>query len=801
MDTHARHIGKYILQERLGQGGMAEVWKALDTQLQRYVAIKFLHPGLRTTPDFINRFIREGQAIASLHHPNIVQVHDLQVTTSEQSESTAYMVMDYINGPTLAEYMRHTSRIGQSLSPYELIKLTSPISLAIDYAHQHGIIHRDIKPANILLDRRNIRNDPIGEPILTDFGIVKMVGSTTLTESGTSLGTPLYISPEIIQGLPGSEKSDIYSFGVMLYELCTGMPPFRGDSFYTIMLQHIQSNPKPPSTINPSLPRSVDQVILRCLAKKPEARFNSAVEVVAALAHAFTLPIPDAINNISATNKTDSIPSTLSQEKIYPLPPQADDHFPSEVIVENRETIIVPRPDQISTPAPMQELTALSGNIALPDDTAKRPAIVTGLTQRVGIPAATPGTNAGHPAPSVTMRKSHARTQRTSVLITATTFVLLISIVGASLFFLNRARGIGPAPQTTTTITSMVGQAIFTNSGKVNSQGMQDYNDRIEVQLSQIPAPHTGNRYYAWLRNGQEEGASIYLGSLKVDHGQATLTYTDPAHRNLLNIMSTFLVTEESASFTPTVPSIDQGQWRYSATLPDTPSTTNNPHHFGELDHLRHLLSEDPNMASLGLHGGIDTWFQSSMIDLQGAASVVKTGNNLQEVRQQITDVLYLLNGPCAQQIVQNTAGPQSPETPHLQVETRIGFLNCAQRPIPGYLVHIGEHLDGIVNSPGATQTQKTRAVQIEQDINLMQSPITKANNDAKQLVQMNDQQLEQALNLRNDLFIQASIAFNGTIGSNTSTPQRSVTTICTEIQKLAQFEVQSFHSPSQSTQ
>jgi serine/threonine protein kinase len=211
MGASPKRLGKYELLTRLGQGGMAEVWKAFDPQLQRMVAIKFMHANLRSDPDFVSRFVREGQAIATLHHPNIVQVYDFQVSSPEDENPMAYMVMAYIEGETLADYLLHTSYAGNIPAADEIVHLFTSLGLAVDYAHQHGIIHRDIKPANILLDACNTIHNPMGEPILTDFGIVKMLGAAAITSTGISMGTPLYISPEQVHGQPGNEKSDIYA--------------------------------------------------------------------------------------------------------------------------------------------------------------------------------------------------------------------------------------------------------------------------------------------------------------------------------------------------------------------------------------------------------------------------------------------------------------------------------------------------------------------------------------------------------------------------------------------------------------
>src|SRR5437764_5665832 len=174
-------------------------------QLQRHVTIKLLHSKLQADPNFVTRFQHEAQVIASLRHPNIVQIHDFQVSQPPESNTpTAYMVMSYIEGQTLANYISNTSARGRIPAPVEIVNLFTSISLAVDYAHQKGMIHRDIKPANILLDTHNTAQNPIGEPILTDFGVAKLMGISTNTQSGTQLGTPLYTSPEQARGYPGN---------------------------------------------------------------------------------------------------------------------------------------------------------------------------------------------------------------------------------------------------------------------------------------------------------------------------------------------------------------------------------------------------------------------------------------------------------------------------------------------------------------------------------------------------------------------------------------------------------------------
>ena len=282
--TSPQHLGKYELQERLGQGSMAEVWKAFDTQSHRYVAIKLFHANLQADSDFSTRFQREAQVIASLHHPNIVQCYDFSIPQHIGTQNIpAYIVMDYVEGETLASYIRNTARKGKFLPVADIVRLWTPIGMAFEYAHQHGVVHGNIKPANILLDKRKTSSNSMGEPIVTDFGMTKLLGVTAGNTSGWWVGTPLYIAPEQVMGSPGDERSDIYSLGIMLYEICTGTLPFQGNSPASIMMQHVNTIPASPAMINPNLSPALTTIIMRNIAKDPSALFPSAGALVAAL--------------------------------------------------------------------------------------------------------------------------------------------------------------------------------------------------------------------------------------------------------------------------------------------------------------------------------------------------------------------------------------------------------------------------------------------------------------------------------------------------------------------------------------
>lgn len=317
-----QYLGKYKLLECLGKGGMAEVWKALDLQLQRLVAIKIPHPDLQANAEFLARFKQEGRIIASLRHPNIMKIHGFEIAPHPESNSPiAYIVLEYIEGQTLAEYLNSPSHKGKFLSRADIMHLFTAISLAIDYAHQGGMLHRDIKPANILLDRRNASLDPdaMGEPILTDFGIAKLLGTPSGDLTRYVIGTPLYMSPEQGQGASGDERSDIYSLGVILYEICTGKLPFQGGAA-SIIVQKISASPPPPRQVNPNIQPALASVILRSLAKDPAARYPSASSLAADLKKALSMPGQRELGPLIRLHPGPSSPPEPTQPELS-LPP------------------------------------------------------------------------------------------------------------------------------------------------------------------------------------------------------------------------------------------------------------------------------------------------------------------------------------------------------------------------------------------------------------------------------------------------------------------------------------------------
>lgn len=786
MNADLKHLGKYELQERLGRGGMAEVWKAFDPQLKRYVAIKFLLANLRFDSDFVKRFVREAQAVASLHHPNIVQVYDFYASSEGSDNSMAYMVMDYIEGQTLANYIRDTSRAGKFPSPAELVNLFTSIGLALDYAHEHKLIHRDIKPANILLDKRNTSRNPMGEPVLSDFGIVKLMGTSTstLTVTGTSLGTPLYISPEQAKGYQGNESSDIYSLGVILYEMCTGVPPFQGDTAYAILIQHVTGNPPPPSLINPNIPQALDSVILRCLAKDPAARFPKASSMTAALAEALNVPAPELISYPTYSRDQADQPTFFNA----PNPGRLSGSAPQISMPSNSENIPSSpgtSPGGSSVGDNETVLMASSNNSPASPGVGSTLRPSAAMQQPVSSPPL-PGTFFPQQASKLPPAWSQGKGLRNGVIV-----VLLLILLGSGLAVYPLLTGSASSGGN----TSFVGHASFTSSRRqLNNQGLQSINDGIQISLRNIPNPAPGNSYYAWLENSNVETTSILLGKLSLNQGVASLSYTDSQNRNLLSFVSNFLITEQPTNPAPISPALDKGKWRYFAAFPQTLGRDR----LSYLDHLHHLLSGEPGLDTLGLPGGVDTWFLHNMEQMQKEAMEVHDHADIPGIRQQITNVLYYLDGKCAPQDLSNVpaGAPTQPQNATIAHDTQLPLLDCAQTTDPpGHLTHIGLHLAGLVHEPGVTANQVKLAIQINASLNITRARLENVRKDAIQLAAMNDTQLTQAQgDLRNDLALWASRALEGGVSPATQEVEPSVRQICDNIELLAIFDVAPYH-------
>jgi eukaryotic-like serine/threonine-protein kinase len=263
--------GRYRVLRRLGSGGMADVWLAEDAHLQRQVALKVLHRRFAQDREFVERFRREAESAAGLQHPNIVAVYD-----RGEFEGTYYIAMQYIEGPTLKQL------IDSGLDSGQAVALIRQVLVAARFAHRHGIVHRDLKPQNVIVDRE-------GKAVVTDFGIAR-AGVSEITQTGSVMGTPHYLSPEQAQGFEVTSVSDLYSIGVLLYETLTGRVPFEGESAVAVAMKQVSQVPQRPSSINPQVSPALDAVVMRALEKEPGQRFQSADAFIAALDAAIREP-------------------------------------------------------------------------------------------------------------------------------------------------------------------------------------------------------------------------------------------------------------------------------------------------------------------------------------------------------------------------------------------------------------------------------------------------------------------------------------------------------------------------------
>jgi predicted Ser/Thr protein kinase len=295
-----RLAGRYILDEVIDTGGMADVWRARDDVLARMVAVKILRDDLARDPGFAKRFQREAVAAARLTHPNIVGVYDTGL-----DDEISYIVMEYLEGRNLREVLDQQG----PLEPEEAASVVGPVLVALAYAHANGVVHRDIKPENIL-----VAED--GRVQVTDFGIAKAAFTgTDLTTTGKALGTVRYLSPEQVRGAEVDARSDLYSVGVVLYELLTGRAPFQAESDMAVAMMRLNQDPLPPRAFRGGIPREVDSAVMRALARKPEDRFQSAESMRRALERALGGADLSATQTFSGTRPG---PATRSMESHLP---------------------------------------------------------------------------------------------------------------------------------------------------------------------------------------------------------------------------------------------------------------------------------------------------------------------------------------------------------------------------------------------------------------------------------------------------------------------------------------------------
>ena len=770
MSTNPR-IGKYELQERLGQNGITEVWKAFDTQAHRYVAIKLFHTQQKTDPDFMTRFQREAQVIVSLRHPNIVPCYDFSISQFPETVSaTAYVVMDYIEGGTLADYIRSTSQTGKLLSIPAIVHLFSSIGMAVDYAHQQHIIHGDLKPANILLDKQNTAHSPIGEPMVTDFGMARLMGPAGGNTGVWWNSSPLYISPEQVMGAPADERSDIYSLGIMLYEICTGTLPFLGNNAAAIMMQQVNTMPASPSLINPNLPPALSAVIMRCIAKDPAARFPSASAMVAALADvtqqgSFNMPAPEVVGQSSGPiNSMEMDMPTVISTRMSPLPAG------------------------VVSSGPMYTSNAQMGGISQPYQAVQSGGPITPL-----LPAYTPAYPTGNQSVGSSMSPPTAPSSKKPgrrVLYISLAALLILALIGSALgaYFAFFSKG-----TTATTTPQIMGHAYFASSGFVSPYSKQGITDQLQINLENVSPAPLGKSYYAWLLNDKTlDWKPIYLGQLTFNNGSLSLFFPgDAVHSNLLATNSRFLITEEDASAPPSSPSLDPNAWVYYAEFSQIKPIPTNPKSYSVYDHIRHLLSDDPKVKAAGLTGGLDIWLYRNtqkVLEWSGSARDAWKSKSVDFIHRQLARIMDYLDGTLYVQ--KDLPGQGLYADPNISKVGLLTFDPQTQDP-PGYLYHIGKHLHELTALPQTSAAQKALAIQIKQWIDGVNLWLHTIRDDVKKLYAMDNAHLigNDGRTLLDEVATLANDAFAGKVDAHAQVTN-GVAQIHYAIQRMATFDI-----------
>lgn len=655
MTTAPRRLGRYELRHQVGRGNVGEVWQAYDLQEHRDVAVKIIHTDLQSDPQFLSRFTQEGHHLTALHHANIIQVRDVAISRPSPADSSisAYIVSAYITGQTLADYIAKTSHKGSFPSPAEIVYLFTSLGVAIDYAHQQGVIHGNIKPSNILLDRANTSHFSEGEPMLSDFGLTQLIGDTSSSPS------PAYISPEQAKGEPANNRSDIYALGVLLYELCTGVQPFRDSSSVAVMMNHINTLPTPPILINPAIPPVLSEVILRAMAKDTATRFSLASLLGAAVADAYAIQSTITLPRIAAEQAGEDAQQTTQGQHItllgisqsFPkLPPRTTD---TQRITPSRPMPAISRPlpavsgqYPLIQPAAQVPATHATGTgngafasspnnphtAALSPHSAKIPiasgtsspipvtSLMNTTTTPMHVPASTQTVRPPHspypphtPVPTA-QRSEQRRNIPVYTIIALLTLLLLVVLgsIGVNLF-LHR-----PIQAGTT-----VGHIFFQDDAL-------GHDDLLRIELQNVPAPASGQQQVAWL---QEKGhLTLRLGTLNVQNDSASLQYAGDAHHtNLLSVIQRVVVTTENSGTSSSSP---KGPILYTAQFDAT-----------WLPYLKNILYLTPNLPP---NSGVVTETIDALKSIDDKASSIvdslRSTHDYGLARRQATRIIEILD-------------------------------------------------------------------------------------------------------------------------------------------------------------
>lgn len=732
MSVAPQKLGKYELRQRLGRGNVGEVWQGFDLQNKRDVAVKVIHTDLQSDPNFMKRFTTEGQKIESLRHDNIVPVYDVAIAHQEQSTSTtAYIASTYIKGQTLEKYIAGTPAKGTLLSLADIVYLFTSLGVAIDYAHQKGIIHGAIKPSNILLDQQNTERFMLGEPILTDFGLPLLLGNTA------SIGTPHYMSPEQARGDAPNNRSDIYALGIILYELCTGTKPFRDESSVAVMMHHMNTLPTPPLLINQQLPPALSEVILRAMAKDTATRFSMASLLATAIADACsirsTIPLPhpalaeDESPYHAASGQYGSFlgvsqptgptrPVTQSSQHVYtkpstPIPamPAAMTSTPTVSDVSGKQRIVTPTPiaapitKKIPTPFPFgTALTNTEPQLVQSMSTVEKttqPTVITQAYAPVELSQAQPNTTFA----SATRGKRSRITDMPVYAVLALFAIILLIATGIVGSVLLNSKGNDAA--------AVVGHVFFQDDALGHA-------DVLRLDIQNVAAPPQNKVYQAWLQENNHH--TVSLGTLTLDNDTASLLYQgDARHTNLLSLTQGILVTTENSGQIPATPS---DSVVYKATL-DTTS----------FRYIKNILYQTPNFSTD--NSVIVDMFDTIKSINDKAGSLVDSIQGTHDftlAKRQATRIIELIDGT---QYAMSSG--DMPKNMPSAVYARIGLLSSPTQP--GYIDTLATQLDKLQQVSLNNTSLQQHIQNVKSAVSDLRDWIQKLRTYDKQLVQAKD--------------------------------------------------------------
>jgi serine/threonine protein kinase len=736
MRIESQRIGQYELHQRLHQDNTGETWRAYDTVAQRMVILKFCRTDVLDTADALTGYLRRIEAVASLHHPNIVHIHNVQVLAPRSTGEPSPLIclaIEYIEGETLADYIAGSSAVGKTPPAAEMVQLFSFLAIALDSAHQRGVIHGNLKPTNILLNQKGEAQGRIGVPVLTDFALSKVLSKRQSSD------IPLYLAPEQIKGMPAAERSDIYALGVLLYELYTGTPPFRGSRPIAVMMQHINALPTSPDLVNPGVSPALAQVILRCLAKDPQQRFPNATSLALALADALHLSAPENLRRFAL-----SLGITPSVESLAAAPAES---------AAGRQATGIEKDLPLQRPEAMLARSRRRANRAL---------IIIAILTLVFI------LGAGFGAMQLMKGNIFAPAQ-----------------AGGHAFFLNS----GQLNQSTTQGINDELQVDLANlpdpaAGKSYYAwllGDIKQSEAIPLFLGRLTLDQ-GNLHFLYKGDQQHTNLLAFFSRFLITEDstrtpssnplldQSTWRYyaalpqtpdaADPLHFSMLDHLRHLLVESPELAIRGLHGGLAFWFARDAATVASLAST----------------LGEDwHNRATGAIRDQV-----IRILDYLDGNAVIKTDLP--------ASTPWLADAQIAQVPLLGPA-PKEADPP--------GYVFQNETP-PGYVYLIQTHLNGAILSPQSAPAQHQLAIQINGAIDGARQALTAVYQDAKRLFSMTDAQLLQSssLAIMDDLATQAQYAYTGQPNPSTGTTQGGSLWIYNNFQRLATFDVEPYSAP-----